>query len=114
MYLPLEAQANPQKATRTLAAAAMQNGAHLFTQHEVMAIQQRRDGSYIIETEQSMFEAGTLVLAAGAWCGHMGEALGLRIPILPVRGPMAGKLLRIPSISATGTPLWPRQTQPAV
>lgn len=88
MYLPLRAQADPQKATQALASAATQSGAHLFTQHEVMAIQQRRDGSYIIETEQEMFGAGTLVLAAGAWCGQMGEALGLRIPILPVRGQM--------------------------
>ena len=88
MYLPLRAQADPQKATRALASAAMQNGAQLFTQHEALAIQQRRDGSYIIETEQTMFGAGTLVLAAGAWCGEMGEILGLRIPILPVRGQM--------------------------
>jgi sarcosine oxidase subunit beta len=29
-----------------------------------------------------------LVLAAGAWCGPLGAMLGLRIPIVPVRGQM--------------------------
>ena len=29
-----------------------------------------------------------LVLAAGAWCGPLGAMLGLRVPIVPVRGQM--------------------------
>jgi sarcosine oxidase subunit beta len=32
--------------------------------------------------------AAVVVLAAGAWCGPIGAMLGLRIPIVPVRGQM--------------------------
>jgi sarcosine oxidase, subunit beta len=88
MYLPLRAQADPQKATRALASAAQRSGARIYTHCEVTAMRQRGDGIYIVETSQEPFEAGTLVLAAGAWCGSLGALLGLRIPIVPVRGQM--------------------------
>ena len=88
MFLPLRAQADPQKATRALASAAQRSGARIYTHYEVSAIRQRGDGIYLVETPQEPFEAGTLVLAAGAWCGSLGALLGLRIPIVPVRGQM--------------------------
>ncbi len=88
LYMPWRAQADPQKATRALAAAAARSGAHIRTQQAVTALQQRGDDTYLIETAHDTFVAGTLVLAAGAWCAEVGAWLGLRIPIVPVRGQM--------------------------
>ncbi len=88
LYMPLRAQADPKKATRAFATLALQHSARILTTHEVTAIQQRGNATYTVETSQGTFGAGTLILAAGAWCGKMGSCLGLHIPIVPVRGQM--------------------------
>ncbi|MBM3226276.1 MAG: FAD-binding oxidoreductase, partial [Candidatus Tectomicrobia bacterium] len=88
LYMPLRAQADPQKATRALAAGAVRYGARIRTQYAVTAVSQRSDALYLVETEHDTFVTGTLVLAAGAWCADIGRWLELRIPIVPVRGQM--------------------------
>jgi sarcosine oxidase, subunit beta len=88
MYLPLRAQADPIKATRALAAAAERSGAHVLASHEVTAIALRSDETYQIETSGGIFRTKVTVIAAGAWCGNIGVLLGVRIPIIPVRGQM--------------------------
>jgi sarcosine oxidase, subunit beta len=86
--MPLRAQADPQKATRAFASAAERSGAHILMSHEVTRIQSQSDDPYRVETSQGSYQAATLVIAAGAWCGGIGAMLGLRIPIVPVRGQM--------------------------
>ena len=88
MYSPLRSQANPVKATRAFASAAEASGGRVLTGHEVTALRARDDGSYVVDTPQGELTARTLVLAAGAWSGPLGAMLGLRIPIVPVRGQM--------------------------
>ena len=88
VYGPLRAHADPRKATRALASAAEAEGARFLTGHEVTALRQLGDGTYLVETSQGAFQAQVLVIAAGAWCGPVGAMLGLRIPIVPVRGQM--------------------------
>lgn len=88
MYMPLRGQADPKIATQAFAQAAERHGAHIRTGHAVTGIEVGSDGSYRIETPHETFVAGKLVLAAGAWCAPMGERLGLRIPIVPIRGQM--------------------------
>jgi glycine/D-amino acid oxidase-like deaminating enzyme len=88
LYMPLRAQADPTKATLAFARAAEQSGAHILLHHEVTGIQSDRDGAYGVETSQGSYQAATLVIAAGAWCARIGAMLGLRIPIVPVRGQM--------------------------
>lgn len=87
MYFPWRGQADPQKATRSLAAAAGERGAQALTGREVTAIH-HADGDYRVVCAQEEYRAGTLVLAAGAWCRPLGRMLGLDIPIVPVRGQM--------------------------
>ena len=87
MYSPLRSQADPQAATRALAALAAQQGARVRTGHEVTAITARgRD--WVVRSPTGDIVAGALVIAAGAWCGPVGALLGLDIPIIPVRGQM--------------------------
>lgn len=88
LYFPLRAQADPQKATRAFADAARQRGADILTDTEVTGITVAGDGTYRVSCAERVFHARQLVLAAGAWCAPLGEMLGLRIPIAPVRGQM--------------------------
>ena len=88
VYTRQRGNANPAKATRAFAAAARDAGASVLTSHEATTIHPQVDGSYSVFTPQGEFRAGALVLAAGAWCAPVGEMLGLRIPVVPVRGQM--------------------------
>ena len=88
VYLPGRGQADPVKATQALAKAARQCDARVLTGHGVTGLKQRGDGGWQVLTPQDDYQAETLVLAAGAWCGPLGDMLGLEIPIMPVRGQM--------------------------
>ena len=88
VFMPSRGQGDPIKATRAFSSAAQEKGARVLTGQRVFAIQHHDDGSYVVGTSQGRVRSRTLVLAAGAWCGPMGDMLGLRIPIVPVRGQM--------------------------
>ena len=88
MYTPSRAQADPRKATMAFATAAAQQGARILTHHEVTGITVLGDGTYRVAAADEDFHAEKVVLATGAWCGPLGEMLGIRIPIVPVRGQM--------------------------
>ena len=88
MYLPNRAQADPRKATRGFAAASQKRGARILTGQTVTSMRRHGDGTYRVKTQREEFQAGTLVIAAGAWCAPLGAMLGLRIPVVPVRGQM--------------------------
>ena len=88
LHYPLRAQADPQKATRAFAAAAVEHGAEVLTDREVTGIDKLPGGGHRVTCSGEVYNAGRLVLAAGAWCGPLGEMLGIRIPIVPVRGQM--------------------------
>jgi len=88
MYSPLRSQADPVKATRAFAALAERRGARVLTSREVTALTPRAGGGWLAATRAGEVAAGSLVLAAGAWCGPMGALLGLDIPIVAVRGQM--------------------------
>ena len=92
VHFPLRAQADPVKATRAFAAAAASQGAEVLTGREVTAITCQTNGGFrvacSIAGSGEVHTAKQLVLAAGAWCDPLGQMLGLRIPIIPVRGQM--------------------------
>lgn len=88
MYRPQRGQADPVKTTRAFAHAAEVAGATINTGQNVVSITPMSAGGYSIQTESSEFRCQTLVLATGAWCGPVGEMLGIKIPIVPIRGQM--------------------------
>ena len=88
VHFPLRAQADPQKATRAFASAAADRGAQVLTGREVTEIARLGDGTYRVACPGEAYTTSKLVLAAGAWCGALGDLLGLRIPVVPVRGQM--------------------------
>ena len=109
VYFPLRAQADPVKATRAFADAAQHLGAEIQTGREVTGISRNSDGDWQVECPGESFTGRHLVLAAGAWSGLLGKLLGLRIPIVPVRGQMWATAPLPPrvfhSISAAESPL---------
>ncbi len=88
VHFPLRAQADPVKATRAFADAARREGAEVLTGREVTAITPMPGGGYRVDCPGEWHTARQLVLAAGAWCGPLGRMLGVRIPVIPVRGQM--------------------------
>ena len=88
LYMPGRGQADPVKSTRAFADAARVAGASVDTGRNVTAISVRGNGGYSIQTDNAEYTCQTLVLATGAWCGPVGQMLGLKIPIIPTRGQM--------------------------
>ena len=88
IHLPVRGQADPVRATCAFAAAAEEWGAAVITGREVTGMEKSGDGTFRVSCGAEEFTAQQLVLAAGAWCGPLGKMLGLRIPIVPVRGQM--------------------------
>jgi glycine/D-amino acid oxidase-like deaminating enzyme len=101
MYSPLRSQADPVRATRAFAALAEREGARIFTHCAVTGIEARSAGGYKLATASGDVVAGTLVIAAGAWCGPIGAMLDLDIPIVPVRGQMWATAPVPPSVFQT-------------
>ncbi len=96
VYAPHRGQADPVKSTRAFAQAATQAGATIRTGQNVVAIEALAGGGYSVRSESAQYRCQSLVLATGAWCGPVGAMLGLKIPIVPVRGQMWAT----PSVSA--------------
>ena len=109
MHFPLRAQADPVRATKAFADAAAHLGCQVLTGREVTAIARTPDGAFRVACPGEVHSARQLVLAAGAWCGPLGELLELRIPIVPIRGQMWATAPLPPrvfhSISAAESPL---------
>ena len=88
MFLVNRGRANPTKATVAFGDAAAALGADIKTGHDVQALTQQQDGSWQAQTGRGEFRASALVLAVGAWSRPVGELLGLRIPVAPIKGQM--------------------------
>ena len=101
VYRPQRGQADPVKTTRAFAHAAEVAGATIRTGENVVGITPRSQGGYAVRTESGEFRCQTLVLATGAWCDPVGSMLGLKIPVVPVRGMMWATASVPPSVFQT-------------
>ena len=101
MYSPQRSQADPVLATRAIATLAGSQGARVLTGHEVTALTPQPGGGWLAATSRGEVAGGSLVLAAGAWCGPLGGLLGLDIPVVPVRGQMWATAPVAPSVFQT-------------
>jgi sarcosine oxidase subunit beta len=108
LYAPLRWNADPRKATVAFARVAARRGARVLTNRAVTTITPKGSG-YTIGTAAGDVVAGSIVIAAGAWCAPIGRMLGLEIPIVPIRGQMWRTAATTPSvfhtISAAESPL---------
>lgn len=88
VYTPRRGQADPVKSTQAFAHAAQNAGASINTGQNVIAIRVQGNGGYSVQTDSAEYRCQILVLATGSWCGPVGQMLGLKIPIMPIRGQM--------------------------
>jgi glycine/D-amino acid oxidase-like deaminating enzyme len=89
-YHPLDAEIQPARYVRGIAALAAEAGAAFYGHSPVTAIAEDGNGVRVTTPEGSV-SAGTLVLATNAWLGESGALLGadwLARAIAPTRGQM--------------------------
>ncbi|MBO0806348.1 MAG: FAD-binding oxidoreductase, partial [Nocardiopsaceae bacterium] len=84
MWSPVDAQCQPDKATRLFARRAERAGARF--RYQVKATRLLESGGRItgIGTTAGRIAAGAVVVAAGAWTAHLLATIGLTVPIMPV------------------------------
>ncbi len=102
MFEPGAGFARPERAVRAAADLAVRAGATILQEVRVRRWQEV-GGGVRVETPAGVFEAGALVLTAGAWTA--GLALELGIPMVPLRVPIAW--LRPRDQAACATPRMP-------
>ena len=87
VYTSSRGQADPLKTTRAFGQAAIQAGATVETNTEVIAVE-KMNGTWSVKTSRGIYESDAVVVAAGAWCKLLGKMVGVEIPIEPVVGQM--------------------------
>jgi glycine oxidase len=77
-----------QRLVRALALAAGRRGAQVAERVPVTGFVVEGDRVVVLETPQGRYRCEQVVLAAGAWTGHLARHLGCPVPLLPVKGQM--------------------------
>ena len=85
LYLPGDQWVNNPRLVTALAHAAALEQVD-FVRAEVSALLRRGDRVLGVSANGSEISAGGVLLAAGAWSGHLAAAVGLTLPVQPVRG----------------------------
>lgn len=66
---------------------AQKNGVKMVENTEVSGVVMRNNRVAAIKTNrQQEFHCSTLINAAGAWAGQIGDMMGINIPVAPVKG----------------------------
>jgi len=89
VYSSTEGHVNPLLLSRALAAAASVRGVRLLEHCSVEGFDRQGDGIVSLRSSAGRLPVEHLVLAGGAWTGGWSEALGVDLPVFPVRGQMA-------------------------
>jgi len=78
-------QVNPYLLMQAYLSGARKQGVR-YINEEVVSIEARHRRVKSVTTRNHVVCCDTLINAAGAWAGHLGEMLGLAIPIVPIKG----------------------------
>lgn len=89
MYTPDDGHAQPDKATRAIAAAAERAGATIETGATVLALKREGDRVTGVRTDRGDRASDSVILASGAWSSRLLRAIGVDLPIRWVRGTAA-------------------------
>ncbi len=88
VYEPHMGYAEPSTTAGSFAAAAATLGGRVLTGTFLLNVSKAGDG-YSLQTTAGEVQARKVVLATGVWSGPIFEALGITVPIKPVRHPVA-------------------------
>ena len=84
-YSPEDGFAEPAKAVEAYARAARAAGATLLTGTEALDIEIGDGSIKSITTNRGVIRTNAIVCAAGAWSRHIGQMVGVEMPVTPVR-----------------------------
>lgn len=89
LWLPDEAQVRSPRLVQALATAAARRGARILegTWATRLALEGDRVVGVVLPT--GVLRAQTVVLAAGVWSADLAQAIGLDLPVVPVKGQVA-------------------------
>ncbi len=81
VFLPKDGQVNPIDVTQALASGARSRGAKIFENSKVTRVLTENGKAVGVETEQGTIMADKVVLATGLWSRHLGQTIGVNIPL---------------------------------
>lgn len=84
-YSPDDGFAEPAKAVAAYAKAASAAGATLLTGTEALDIEVSGGGIKSVTTNRGTIHTNAVICAAGAWSRHVGQMVGVEMPVTPVR-----------------------------
>lgn len=84
-YSPDDGFAEPAKAVAAYAQAARAAGATLLTGTEALDIEVANGGIKSVTTNRGTIRTNAVICAAGAWSRHVGQMVGVEMPVTPVR-----------------------------
>ncbi|WP_026256013.1 FAD-binding oxidoreductase [Mycobacterium sp. 155] len=88
-WSPRDGKATPEAVVMGYATAARQHGTRIVRHCEVLDITRRADSITGVVTSGGVIATRTVVCAAGAWSGVIGDMIGVEIPVTPVRRQIA-------------------------
>lgn len=81
----IDGNVNPLRLVEMYMRAAKKNGVEYQYYNRVTNLE-KRDGSFLLSSENGQVKAHKLILAVGAWSLEVGKLLDIHLPIRPVRG----------------------------
>jgi len=81
LWLPDDAKVNPADVTQALAKGARMNGARIFEQTRVTAIQKKNGVATGVATTRGNIKAEIVVNCAGQWAKQVGRMCGATVPL---------------------------------
>ncbi len=84
LWDPLDGDVDPSGVVHAYAKAARVHGARFFTHTAVLALHQKSDGSWDVETNRGTINAEMIVNAAGLWAREVGRMAGVHLPVQPM------------------------------
>lgn len=82
-FCPLDGYGSPRELLDALVVGAQRSGSRFLTGTKVTALRRQRDRAAGVETDRGPVNAPVVILAAGAWSGDLGAAMGVRLPVRP-------------------------------
>jgi dimethylglycine dehydrogenase len=84
LYHPDDGHIAPADVTQAMAQGARNNGAEIYRQTEVLAMQQYANGDWKVDTNKGSIIAEHVVCATGFYARQTAQMVGLDIPCIPV------------------------------
>jgi len=85
LYLPTDGTARAPILAEALANAARQRGATFYANTRVTGIEVSNGRVYAVQTSQGRIRSEIVVAATGIWSPHIGQMVGLAIPLIPMQ-----------------------------